>query len=289
MADIEWIDPDGVTTVLSADGTRAVQWNVTGLLSPPTRFDEDGVPEMSGARLRSVQHEVREVFLPVWVKGTSAADLRVQVRSLVSSLNPLRGDGRLRVTSPIGDQRELVCRVSSGLEGVERLGDTTGIWMQQLPLMFRVWDPYWQDISDTASGPWIAGMAPASFFPLFPLRLSSSEIFAAVAITNSGDVDAWPVWTVMGPGSGISLQNLTTGYTLLLNATLSSGESVTIDTRPGVKAVTKSDGTNLYPNLSATSSLWPLQRGVNSVQVSMGGSTSVTSVTMRHRNKYLAV
>lgn len=292
MADIEWVDADGVTTVLSADDSRMVEWNVSGLLSPPVRFEEEGIPEMDGARLRAVHHSVREVFIPVWVHGTSAADLRTKVRQLVSALNPLRGDGRLRVTSPIGDQRELVCRVSSGLEGVERLGETSGIWSQSMPLLFRVWDPYWQDVSDTVSGPWNTGGNPGSFFPLFPLRLSSSEVFASVTVDNAGDVEAWPVWTLTGPGASPKLKNLTTGKTLDLSAySIASGEVVTIDTRPTGstrKTITSSVNGNLYPYLTATSALWPFALGSNTVQVEMGSASDVSSVQVSRRHRWLA-
>lgn len=280
---VTWIDPDGVELELG------VQWDVTGRFSPPTFFDEEGVPGQDGLRLREVRHDARNFVLPLWIEGSSESDLRTQMRSLVSAMNPQRGDGKIRVTSPVGDQREIVCRAASGLEMGERLGDTSGPTVQIAAVVFRAWEPFWQDVSDTVSGPWTVGAAPASFFPFFPMRLTSSEVFADVDITNSGDVDAWPVWTVTGPGSSITFQNLTTGYTLMLDTTLAVSESVTIDTRPGVKTVVKSDGTNLYPNLSATSNLWPLQRGVNAVQISMGGATSATSVTMRRRHKYLAV
>lgn len=280
---VTWVDPDGVELALE------VEWDVTGRFSPPTFFDEEGVPGQDGLRLREVRHEARNFVLPLWITGTSEADLRTKMRDLVSAMNPQRGDGKIRVTSPIGDQREIVCRAASGLEMGERLGDTSGPEVQLAAVVFRAWEPFWQDVSDTVSGPWTVGLAPAPFFPFFPLRLTSSEVFAAVDVTNSGDVATWPIWTITGPGSSITLQNLTTGHTLLLNVTLSASESVTIDTSPGIKTVTKSDGSNLYPDLSSTSYLWPLQRGVNAVQISMGGATSATSVTMRRRHKYLAV
>lgn len=286
---IVWIDPDGVSTTLHGGTAYFVSWNVSGRFSPQVRIEEEGVPSQDGMRLRELHHEARELTLPVWINSTSETDLRTKLRALTSALNPQRGDGLIRVTSPLGDQREIVCRAVAGLEGSERIGDTTGIYAQLLPIVFRAWEPFWQDASDIVAGPWTVGVAPGSFFPFFPLKLTSSEIFAAVSIDNTGDVEAWPVWTVAGPGSSITFQNLTTGNALMLDVTLLAGESATIDTRPGFKTVTKSDGTNLYPNLSATSSLWPLQRGVNSVQISMGGSTSATSVTMRRRHKYLAV
>lgn len=290
---IEWIDPDGTTTTLHGGADMFVAWNVSGRFSPSARFEEEGIPEGDGARLRAVHHDARDFGLPVWVRAGDEATLRTAIRSLVSAMNPVRGDGRIRVTSPLGDQREIVCRVAAGLEGAERIGDSSGVWAQLFPLVFRAHEPYWQDTTDTTSGPWLLASSPGSFFPLFPIRLSSSEVFAQVTLTNAGDVESWPVWVITGPGANPKLRNLTTGKDLELPAyTIAAGEVVTIDTRPTGstrKTVTSSTGGNLYRLLSGTSALWPLARGTNSVAIEMGGATSASSVQVSRRHRYLAV
>lgn len=282
-----WIDPDGAETTLLVD------WDVTGRFSPPTRFEEEGIPEQDGMRLRAVHHGARDFVLPLWIEGASESDLRTKMRSLVSSMNPLRGDGRIRVTSPIGDQREIVCRAASGLEMGERIGDTSGPEVQKAAVVFRAWEPYWQDAADVVSGPWTVGGSPGSFFPIFPLRLASSEVFASVTVVNTGDVDAWPVWTITGPGANPRIRNLTTGKDFYLPAyTIQPGEVVTIDTRPtGAtrKTVTSNTVGNLYGRLSGTTALWPFARGSNSVQIEMGSATTATAIQVSRRHRYLAV
>lgn len=278
-----WIDPDGSMLPL------AVEWRASGRFAPPVDREEETVPGQPGAQLRSVRHAPRDFSLALWITGTDEADLRTQMRDITYRMDGVRGDGRIRVTAPGGDQREVICRVTGGLEMTEILGDSSGPTAQRAVVTFRAVDPYWQDTTDTAAGPWAQGGATAGFFPLFPLRLTSSEVLASATVDNLGDVDAWPVWTVAGPGSTITLLNQSTGKVLTLNATLLAGESVVIDTRFGFKTVTKQDGTNLYGYLSATSSLWSLQRGSNSIQIEIGGATSVTSVSMLYRHKYLAV
>lgn len=278
-----WIDPDGVTLPL------AVEWRVAGRFAPPVEREEETVPGQPGSRLRTVRHDARDFSLALWIEGASENDLRTQMRDITYLMDGVRGDGRIRVTSPLGDQREIVCRVTGGLEMSEVLGDTSGPTAQRAVVTLRAVDPYWQDTTDTAAGPWAQGGTAAGFFPFFPLRLTSSEVLATATVDNLGDVEAWPVWTVVGPGSTITLKNQTTGKTLALDTTLGAGESVVIDTRPGYKTVTKNDGTNLYPNLSSTSSLWSLIKGPNAVQIEIGGATSATSVSMLYRHKYLAV
>lgn len=281
---VEWIDAAGTSSVLE------VEWNVSGRFAPPVAMEEEAIPGQPGLRLRTVRHRERDFTLPLWITAASEAALRTALRQLIAKMDPTRGAGKVRVTGPGGDQREIECYYSGGLEMAERLGDTSGPLLQRGIATFRAHDPYWQDTTDTAAGPWQIGTAPGSFFPFFPLRLSSSEIFAATTITNLGDVDAWPVWTIVGPGSAISLKNLTTGKSLTLSTTISAGSSVVIDTRPGKKTVTRSDGVNLYSSLSSTSSLWPLRYGANSIQIEMAGATAgVSSVSLLRRHRYLGV
>lgn len=149
---------------------------------------------------------------------------------------------------------------------------------------FDASDPWWYDASDSSED--FATGTLATFFPIFPLRLSSSEVFAVATVDNDGDTDAWPVWTITGPGSAIVLRNLTSGLLLSIAATLDVGETVTVDTRRGAKTIVKNDGTNLFS--SSTGDLWPLVEGSNSVQIEMGSATSSSLVNVRWRRRWMA-
>lgn len=277
---VEWLDVDGEASTLS------VEWDADGRFMPPMRRVEEQVPLQAGARLRSVRHAGRDVMLMLWIDAASETALRTEIRELLFKLDATRGDGRLRVTAPGGDQRELTCRYVAGLEMPEVEGQWSGPELQLARAVFRATDPYWYDVS-TVSATYTTG-TPATFFPFFPLRLSASEVFADATLDNSGDVETWPTWTIVGPASSIVLRNLTTGKVLSLSTTLTAGESVSIDTRPGVKTVLRQDGTNLFSSLSATSSLWPLQRGTNAIRAEMSGATAASSVTVNYRRRYLS-
>ena len=279
---IEWIDPDGGTTVLE------VEWATRGRGLPPVVLRDEEVPGHPGTVLREVEHGPRELVLPVWLSATGEAELRERIRDLARAMDPRRGEGRLRVTGPAGDQRELRCRVTAGLELDEVLGDTAGSTVQRVPLVLRATDPYWYATSDTVTPDFEAGQA-AGWFPFFPLRLASSEVFADRTVDNVGDVDAWPVWTVTGPGAGLALRNLTTGLALELDYSLGAGETVTIDTRLGVKSVTRGDGLNLFEHLSTTSALWPLAPGPNAIRVELNAVGPSSRVRLAWRPRYLTV
>jgi phage-related protein len=277
----QWIDPTGIVTTLDVD------WDASGRFMPEIAHEEDGVPGQPGARHRASRHKTHDFTLKITIAAADEPSLRTAQRQLVYAMDPTRGEGTIRVQSPIGDMREIRCYCTSGL-GMDEKPGSSGPDMQQASVTFRAYDPYWRDSLDDIRT-FTIGPAP-SFFPFFPLRLTSSQIAANATVTNGGDVEAWPVWTITGPGSGIVLRNLTTGANLIFSTTaLGSWESIVIDTRPGIKTVTKQDGTNLFPDLDVTSALWSLQAGPNATRLEMSGAIPGSSaLQLKLRRRYLA-
>jgi hypothetical protein len=170
----------------------------------------------------------------------------------------------------------------------ETLGADSGPLFQVAPVVFRAYWPYWRDVN-AETGDFEAATTP-SFFPIFPIRLTSSTITVDTTITNDGDVEAWPTWHIQGPGSGIVLRNLNTGQVIEFTTTaLLLGESIDIDTMTYVKTVTKNDGTNLYPDLTPGSDLWSLLPGANGVRLEMNGIDSLVSgLSISYYQQYLS-
>lgn len=271
---ITWIDPDGDQLELTD------LKGITGRGLPPVDFQDLVVPLQPGSAFRSVRDQRRDLVIPVLCDGSSKIDYREQLRTIARRLHPSSTSGVLQVATIDGTTRELDAWYVDGFQWIEEHPD----WMTP-SLLFRAVDPYWRDV-DWAQTDYVTGTA-ATFFPFFPLSLSSSEVFAADSVDNGGDVESWPMWMVTGPGSGLVLRNLTTGELLALTATLGAGESVTIDTTPGVKTVTKNDGTNLFSGLSSDSSLWSLAPGSNSIQIELTSATSASVVSLRWRRRWL--
>lgn len=276
---VEWIDPLNVVTVLD------VEWDTVGRYMPGIEWEEEGVPDQPGMRLRSVRHGVHEFMLPVWLESTSETALRTAMRSLLYKMDPVRGAGKIRVTSPLGDQREIICRYASGLEMDEKLGDTSAPLAQRIPIKFKAHDPYYYDVNSIQSS--YTTTAGPSFFPFFTLNLNASEVVGTVNITNTGDVETWPVWTIRGPGSIITINNTTTGRLTTINYSLATGLVLTIDTRPGIKTLSLVDGTNIFPYLATGTGLWPLVVGNNNLTISMSGSDSNSLIQLAYWRRWL--
>jgi hypothetical protein len=283
---VMWIDPDGAVTFLSNQQTREVIVGMTGRGIPPIIYTEDAVPTMPGSRLRRERKDVRVVGVPMLFTGSSKFDVRSQLEYFSAVMDPDRGQGTLRIQRADGSQRDLFCRYASGLEGDESSG---GPAHQLAVVHFRAFDPYWYDAAFNVV-PFAAGLPP-TFFPFFPLRLGSSSVFAESVVTNDGSVEAWPIWTITGPGDSLVLKNRTTGEQLNLATTIPAGSTVTIDTTPGVKTVTMNGTTNLYADLDFTSlvsALWSLRRGPNLVHIEMNSTTSASLVQLTYKRRYNA-
>lgn len=269
-------------TWVSDHGTLALHEPPFGLVSglanrgaPPVQATERELLSAAGSVLTLIRDQARTVDVPVRIDST---DLRAVLRDAAAVL---RGQGRL-----VDGDRELICRYVGGLEWDEQLPNV----MTQM-LSFRAFDPYWRDTTPTVQ---LIDISVLEFLsatvndPWFPWYLVDDTAIGGFRIDNDGDVDGWPVWTVQGPGGPTTLTNDTTGAVLEVATVLAEGEQLHIDTRPGVKTVTGPDGQNLFADLSTTSSLWPLVRGVQQVTVELPNAAAGTSnVRMSYRRRFL--
>jgi hypothetical protein len=280
---MEWIEPDGTAHALNDAAAVHVLVGRSGLFMPPLAHVEDRVPLTPGSLLRAIDVQPRVVDLPLWIHGETPSALRQRVRDVLRWFDPLRGDGRLRVTAPDGEERELVCRYAGGLQLVEDAGSHR-MTSQTLVLTLRAAEPYWRAVTAESAAFTIEGAV--TFFPLFPLRLTASTVFGAGAIDNPGDVEAYPIWTLTGPGDTIVLRNLTTGEKIELATVLLPGDVIAIDTSPRVRTITLNGATNLWPDASYDSALWWLQPGENEVRIEMSNATTESALVVAYRPRF---
>lgn len=278
---IIWVDANGTEHILTDQEDISVTIGPSGRYMPPIEYSEEETPYQPGSKPKQVKVKAREMDFPVEINGQTQMDIKNKLRSLLKMFNPLKGDGTIKCISPDGSTREIKCRYKGGLE----ISESGQIW-QKFVLVLKAFDPYWYD-SNTIVQTFKTGQ-PATFFPIFPLRLSSSTVFADTSIDNIGDVEAWPEWIITGPGEGIVLRNLTTGEAIRFthdDAKLGVGESLVINTKPFVKTVEK-NSKNIFHTMSDDSSLWSLQDGVNSIRLEMSNATEASSIQLSYRPRY---
>lgn len=281
---LQFVDSSGVILELSdLPGVRAL--GDSGLDMPPASMVEDVIPGQAGSQLRTVRLAARDAVLPFYLEQDSETSLRDLLRSLARRLNPQRGNGKLRHIAVDGTSRDLTCRYAGGLEG-DRVRGSAGSTHRKGALLFRAHDPFWYDTAPMSST-FTTGAQP-NFLgdPFLPIKLASDTVLGEQTVSNDGDVESWPVWTVNGPATSITLSNVTTGETLSLPITLTAAQSVVIDTRPFVKTVRRDDGTNLFGSVSG--SLWALGEGDTVINAQVAGSTVDTFVTLVFYRRFLS-
>lgn len=277
------VDPDGIEHDLSqtTSPNLYVSRGTSGLGSPPVELVREKLPTLPGVVARYATTGALELDVPVSVHGSTPADLFGRVELLRRWLDT-GGEQQLtpayfRVRRPQDDAwRQIAVLYQGGLEGNMEPGSPT--WAPYVVSLLAP-DPYWTDLVDTE------------------IVYDSGDFGISQAIINDGDFDAYPVWTITGPASAITITNQTTGeaFSLTDNGGLSiaAASQLVIDTRPSNLRpggqVTHDGDTAIFDRLTPTSSLWHFTPGQNNFTLAASGATGSTAVHLAWLPRYRGV
>lgn len=284
-----WSAPDGSTINLSnwSAGYFQLADNTTGLRSPTYDLSTVSYAGIDGTTVTAVRAQASEPTVALLIEAATKQAFRAKARALVRSMRPKAGLGTLTVTSEWGESRSLSCYCVGGLEGdqANNVGGS-GLWWRMV-LKFYAPSPWWRgDVRSIMFGL----SAPTSFFPITPVVLSSSNIQGALTVDLSdADAPSFPVWTVTGPGSALTLTNTTTGRTIQVTTPIGDGQSLIIDTRPGMQSVRDGNGVNLMGSLSSDPALFPLVEGVNQISALLAGAGPASSISGTYAPSYAGI
>ncbi|MFJ6729364.1 phage distal tail protein [Streptomyces sp. NPDC091281] len=286
MPAVAFTDPRGVTTHLSDwENGWLLQPGAKGLDMPAFAFTTDETPGVDGYALRDVRATGKEIVLPLAIfSNDSRTAYKTRRRAFIKSLNPKRGVGTLTLTEPDGATRSIDAYYTGGIEGDEALDAAGERWCINA-ITFGCPSPFW--VGDTVTQTWKISTG-GDFYPVLPLAVGDSQVLGAITVDNAGDDDAYPIWTIQGPATSITLTNDTSGQTLVLTRTITGTDTIVIDCRDRQQTALLNSLTNLWPDLSDASELWALQEGINDLNLTVAGATSATSVSMTYQPRYLA-
>lgn len=253
---------------------------LTGLGLPPVTVQwAEGAGD--GAQYRSRRVRSRDIDIPLDFVGIDRNELKTLLSRLAKVLS---AEATLVIEEPDGTEwYAKVARTGGG--GIVYGEDTTGQSDLQMVLTLRAGDPYFTSVEvnsvgvqSTTSGPFLTNMVE--------LTVSPSQAAGQVVVENTGDAEAYPIWTVTGPGNTFKAIS-PTGETLRWNGTLLAGETLTLDTRTG----TVIDGTsaNRYADLASAPRFWTLPPGVTYSEASLLGTTSASKITCAWRTRKWSV
>ena len=112
------------------------------------------------------------------------------------------------------------------------------------------------------------------------------------AVTNNGTANTWPVIRITGPCANVSVIHVASGRTLALpTLTLTAGQWVELDTRPGYRTVTRENGGNASAHLSPGSRIdqFYLPPGTSEMRWTAFDSTLTARMRVTWRDAYTAL
>lgn len=286
--------PDGVTRYLidTVDGGHfdLTDWGAgfrvmpgtRGYDAPPKDITVEELPQGVGARFRTRTVKVRELGIPIIIRASTRAEFVARKRTFLEHIY----DGTFvhTVVEPDGTRRQITAMYAGGLEGSEGVDQAFRTWQKYVLVLWAL-DPYW-----SAATPIVQRFRVeqgATWYPIYPLRVGSSQVLGDTTLSNPGSVPAWPVIVIGGPGQ-FTATNHRTGQTIMLGRVLTGAEVATIDTRPPSQApdtywtATLADGTNIWAELDDSSAVasWSLERGDNKVTLELAGAQTGSLVTV---------
>lgn len=153
------------------------------------------------------------------------------------------------------------------------------------------WVDGWQIETGAAATAYVDGDQPGCYWTGTAHQSTSVRegTYAGTTIDVDGDARTWPVWTVAGPGTSLSLVHEQQGRRLDFMGDIPAGSILTIDTRPRRQAVYDDSGQNLMGRLAAGFSFFPLDPGINNISVAMTGTGTSSAVTVTYTPRWAAV
>lgn len=271
--DLSSIDPGiGRFTRPGVQGWGATQYTLT----------LDKLPR-GGVSVRGIRAEEGRLTWPLNVYGETHLEWLRRYRALRNAflMTVWRNQpGVITVTRPDGSARQIDVLYEDGFQGE---GNDDDVLFASPVLTLLCPDSYWRDVTPVILRREFQG-GNTSFFAPYP-TVSGGQILGDTTLTNDGDVQAWPSWTITGPATSITATNYTTGQTFTLSTTLTPGELVTITTkRPTVRGPA---GQSLINALNWPAAyLWGLVPRANSVNFGVAGADIGTAIELSFFPRY---
>ncbi|MFF3006358.1 phage tail family protein [Kitasatospora sp. NPDC057940] len=251
-------------------GIQAVA-GATGLGLPPVTVQWlEGAGD--GSRYRNKRVLGRDIDLPLDIVGRDRAHLRELIGRLARMMT---GECTLALIEDDGSRwTTKVHRVGGGEYTLSGALDV------QTTITLRAGDPYFTASAVTTQT--VKGDAGTRSFlsDLVALPVAASQAIGTILLPNDGDVPAYPVWEVTGPGRDLHVVSAN-GEALRWNGTLAADEKLIIDCREAT--VVDGKGVNRYANLAPAPRFWVVPPGTSTARAELLDTTAASQISCSWR------
>ncbi|MEU9703103.1 hypothetical protein [Streptomyces sp. NPDC047981] len=285
--------------VLIGKDTTVQVIDVTGLGQPPIRGNDAEQPSLDGTWPGPDYYDTRQVQIDAAIRipGNRAAAL-----DMLATLQQTAHQAAVRLAPGVTQALRIawpgrpVKRLNGRLRRLEPSMEKSKFGYIPLDVAFDATDPLWYADTETVTEiplGWLTGGGFSA--PVVAPIFVKSGITAAERpgwVTNEGTTDTWPVIRIMGPCTQISVIHVPTGRTLSLpSLSLSAGQWVEIDTRPGFRTITRENGGSALSYLSPASRIdqFSLPPGQSEMRWTAFDGTNTGRLRLTWRDAYTAL
>lgn len=256
---------------------------------PEIRDVSDDIPQMHGANDRTAYFGSRAITIEfrIYAPWSSSQTNR---RSILDTLQGLSNPALrpyLYESIDEQDERRIMVRPDS-LSSPYVFPHTSEVQMQWIAPQ-SIWES--GTIETLEIGPGSGGSLTTgrSYNLTFPRTYASRAPSGGQAAYNNGNIETYPAFVVTGPCTNATINNLTTGYSMVFTAlNLLAGESVIIDNK--ARSITMGNQTNVskYDKVDWTQSRWlTLVPGLNQLSFNPTGYTDTTKLKVAYRHNWI--
>lgn len=279
-----WYDADDNATALTAANGYQIEKGGQGLTSPPTVLNLQANTGRDGSTLVKRRRTHRPVVLPLYVNtGGSARDA---VGALSSAFE---GPGRLRMTDGTRTRELRQVYYEAGLEGDDSAAVSQPDEWRKVVVSLIAADPYWYDTTgstDTVTATTNTGFDAAG--TTFDAAATPFNGGALTTLTVAGDAPAFPVWTITGAFSTLTI-GLAGGDAFQMSSALASSAVLTVDADPRSATYGPRLGSNPvnWGLLTGASRLFELTPGSPVIYAGGSGTDGNSDVDVAWESRYL--
>jgi hypothetical protein len=278
-----WLGWDGSEWDLSHGlSGLALQTGTRGMQMPPIIRYSSKAPAVAGSFWRGSVTDEREVFWPIRVFADGGSrEWIAHNNRFWKTLDP--DQTGLWVVTQEGTEDEPSTKRSLRVRYTGLADDSDDVdpgmygW-QVYGVNLIAEEPFWMGETATRSFQppptdenYFGGSGGGGFGP--PFFISTGSSTDSADITNEGDVPAWPIWTVRGPLTTVTVG--LDGHAITFPITLADGEWVTINTAPTDQVALDQVGADRSSQLTAVD-FAAIPKGANvPLTITMTGTGSV--------------
>lgn len=241
------VNSSDVEVLLSSIDITVIDMLGVGVVQPVVTIKKYGLSD--GGLFERRVWPPRDFTLVCQAPGSDLIDMH-DLRQTLFELTD-HGDG-----SPVKIRYKLnskVFEIEASYNGGLDLAQPVNGYLSEFPLSFTAPDPFFKETTENTT---------------------SLNVNSSTAVSNGGTQDAYPILTLEGEGSIISLANSTNSKTITFDdLIIYSGETVAIDLSPGKKTVSSDVRGNLFNTVANGSDIssWVLEPGSNTVTLTAEG------------------